>query len=36
MIGVGKIGLAMTKNIMKAGYKMNVYDPNIKMLEQAA
>ena len=26
MIGIGKIGLAMTKNIMKAGYKMKIYD----------
>ncbi len=32
MIGVGKIGLAMTKNIMKAGYNMNIYDPNINMV----
>ena len=32
MIGIGKIGLAMTKNIMKAGYKMKIYDLDFKMI----
>ena len=28
MIGVGKIGLAMTKNFIKGGYPIKVFDPN--------
>jgi 6-phosphogluconate dehydrogenase (decarboxylating) len=27
-IGLGKMGASMTKNLVRAGYKVNIYDKN--------